>query len=144
MDKREEAQIPTLISNQPRVPSPEPTVVSSKLIMGVGGKKKVLKALKLSEITKPLSTQERQKQMINALKRILQSDEQLTDVKCKLVASILITGSFPIRSFVMMYIKEDIRHRLDLGIHWLFGEYSLCQCYLNMALPTIADSSQDR
>ena len=44
----------------------------------------------------------------------------------------------------MGYIKENIKHRLDLGLHWVFGEYSLRQGFLSKALPVVNDSVTER
>ena len=44
----------------------------------------------------------------------------------------------------MKYIKEDIKNRIDLGLRWIFGEYSLCQGFLSKALPVMQDSSSER
>ena len=45
---------------------------------------------------------------------------------------------------VMEHIKENIKDRLDLGLHWVFGEYSLRQGFLSKALPVIHESPTER
>ena len=97
-----EAPIPTLVSNAPMMMAPPkesllPPLATSKVLMGAGIKKKMLKAVKLSEVTKPLSDSEKAKQVLSALRRILESGDHMSEVKCNLVSSIVITSSFELR-----------------------------------------------
>lgn len=45
---------------------------------------------------------------------------------------------------VMEFIKDDIKNRLDLGLHWIFGEYSLKQGFISKALPIMDESATER
>ena len=44
----------------------------------------------------------------------------------------------------MQFILEDIKSRIDLGIHWMFAEYSLWQGFITKSVPVMNDSGRDR
>jgi hypothetical protein len=67
------------------------------VIPTAGPKRKIVKSLKLSEIVKPLSPEESQKQMMGAVKRILYSSDKLDDVKTRLISSIAVNSTFDVR-----------------------------------------------
>lgn len=60
-------------------------------------KRKITKTLKLSEITKPLTLEENQKQLLSAVKRILYSSDKIDDVKSRLICSIAVSCTFDVK-----------------------------------------------
>ena len=96
--------IPSLISNSGQVPSSlkKDTFGMNKILMSAGvtlqGKKKAPKPVKLSEITKPFSKDDRDHQIYSAVKRILQSNDEWTETKCELISSIVTTSGLSLRS----------------------------------------------
>lgn len=60
-------------------------------------KKKIPKALKLSEVTKPLTQEERQRHLAGAVKRILQTNHSLNSVKVRLICSVAASSTFELR-----------------------------------------------
>ncbi|XP_022217855.2 symplekin [Drosophila obscura] len=90
------------------------------------------KTLKLQEITKPLSRNAKEKFLLDAVKRILNSERQcvkggVSSKRRKLVTVIAATFPDNVRYGIMEFILEDVRQRIDLAFSWLFEEYSLLQ-----------------
>ncbi|XP_055374748.1 symplekin [Condylostylus longicornis] len=90
------------------------------------------KALKLQEITKPISRVEKENFLIKAVKRILNSEGHCTiggvATKRRKILTVM-AATFPdkVREIIFNFIMEDIKNRLDLGFSWLFEEYCLFQ-----------------
>ncbi|XP_030376114.1 symplekin [Scaptodrosophila lebanonensis] len=90
------------------------------------------KALKLQEITKPLSRNVKEQFLLGAVKRILNSERQcimggVAAKRRKLVTVIAATFPDNVRYGILKFILEDIKQRIDLAFSWLFEEYSLLQ-----------------
>lgn len=94
--------------------------------------KQKAKALKLQEITKPLNRQTKEKHLMDAIERILNSERQcnLAGVAAKRRHIItVIAATFPdnARHFIFDFIMQDIKRRIDLAFSWLYEEYCLLQ-----------------
>lgn len=98
-DDNEPTQIPTLVSGSHLSLEKEKklvTVIQPTATLGTS-KKKIPKALKLSEVTKPLTQEERQRHMAAAVKRILQTNQCLNAAKIKLICSVAASSTFELR-----------------------------------------------
>ncbi|ODN04325.1 Symplekin [Orchesella cincta] len=143
-DEIEPMQIPTLGGGGQTLQSEKEKKLSLIQPSTGASKKKIPKALKLSEVTKPLSQDERQRHMAAAIKRILQTNQTLNPSKTRLICAIAANSTFELRYFIMQHIQEDIKNRLELGISWLFTEYCLCQEFVAKAVPMKHESTADR
>lgn len=90
------------------------------------------KTLKLQEITKPLARNVKEKFLLEAVMRILNSERQcimggVAAKRRKLVTVIAATFPDNVRYGIMEFILEDVKQRIDLAFSWLFEEYSLLQ-----------------
>ncbi|XP_064554558.1 symplekin [Drosophila montana] len=90
------------------------------------------KTLKLQEITKPLARNIKEKFLLDAIMRILNSERQcimggVAAKRRKLVTVIAATFPDNVRYGIMEFILSDIKQRIDLAFSWLFEEYSLLQ-----------------
>lgn len=90
------------------------------------------KTLKLQEITKPLARNTKEKFLLDAIIRILNSERQcimggVAAKRRKLVTVIAATFPDNVRYGIMEFILGDIKQRIDLAFSWLFEEYSLLQ-----------------
>lgn len=90
------------------------------------------KTLKLSDVTKPLSRNVKEKFLIDAVQRVLKAEQKCIAggvvVKRRKILTVLaatFTGS--VREAIIGFIMKDIRARLDLAFSWLYEEYSLMQ-----------------
>lgn len=90
------------------------------------------KSMNLSEVTKTLSRAVKEKFLLEAVQRVLKSEQQCVAggvvVKRRKILTVLaatFTGS--VREAIIGYIVKDIRTRLDLAFSWLYEEYSLMQ-----------------
>ncbi|XP_060645288.1 symplekin [Drosophila nasuta] len=90
------------------------------------------KTLKLQEITKPLARNLKEKFLLEAVMRILNSERQcimggVAAKRRKLVTVIAATFPDNVRYGILEFILEDVKQRIDLAFSWLFEEYSLLQ-----------------
>ncbi|XP_068153259.1 symplekin [Drosophila tropicalis] len=90
------------------------------------------KTLKLQEITKPLARNVKEKFLLDAVTRILNSERKcikggVSSKRRKLVTVIAATFPDNVRYGIMEFILDDIKQRIDLAFSWLFEEYSLLQ-----------------
>lgn len=91
------------------------------------------KTLKLQEITtKPFARSVKEKFLLDAIIRILNSERQcimggVAAKRRKLVTVIAATFPDNVRIGIMNFILEDIKQRIDIAFSWLFEEYSLLQ-----------------
>ncbi|XP_043283816.1 symplekin [Venturia canescens] len=91
-----------------------------------------LKALKLSEITKPLARETKEKMLLMAVNRILRAEKSavyggVAMVRSKILTTLAATFNPYIKEAVLRYITDDMRTRLDLAMGWLYEEYALLQ-----------------
>ncbi|XP_043799137.1 symplekin isoform X2 [Apis laboriosa] len=91
-----------------------------------------LKALKLSEVTKPLSKEVKEKMLLMAVNRILLSEKTavfggVAAIRSKILTTLAATFNPYIKEAVLHYITDDMRNRLDLALGWLYEEYALLQ-----------------
>lgn len=95
--------------------------------------KERVKTLKLQEITtKPFARSLKEKFLLDAIVRILNSERQcimggVAAKRRKLVTVIAATFPDNIRIGIMNFILDDIKQRIDIAFSWLFEEYSLLQ-----------------
>ncbi|KAH8417101.1 hypothetical protein KR222_003259 [Zaprionus bogoriensis] len=90
------------------------------------------KTLKLQEITKPFARNVKEKFLLDAIMRILNSERQcikggVAAQRRKLVTVIAATFPENVRTGIMQFILDDIKQRIDIAFSWLFEEYSLLQ-----------------
>ncbi|XP_023289032.1 symplekin [Orussus abietinus] len=91
-----------------------------------------LKSLKLSEVTKPLSKEMKEKMLLMAVNRILFAEKVailggVAPVRSKILTTLAATFNPYIKESVLRYITDDMRTRLDLALGWLYEEYALLQ-----------------
>ncbi|XP_068988767.1 symplekin isoform X1 [Bombus flavifrons] len=91
-----------------------------------------LKALKLSEVTKPLSKEIKERMLLMAVNRILLSEKTavfggVAAIRSKILTTLAATFNPYIKEAVLRYITDDMRNRLDLALGWLYEEYALLQ-----------------
>lgn len=122
-------------------PKPKPAVPPPVL-------KPILKnprTLKLTEITKPLEEEDREKLAVDAVKRILDSEKDAVNggalrARMKIITSIATTFGLKVREAILEYILGDLRQKLGLAMAWLYEEYSILQGFYK--LPEILQHNQ--
>ncbi|KAG8333354.1 hypothetical protein J6590_000498 [Homalodisca vitripennis] len=130
-DEEEDKQrIATLVQGvvggpPPAVPPP-PTLNLSNI------KHPKRRALKLSEITRPMDERKRQKMTVDAVRRILRTEKNalfggVFPLYTKMVATLGTTSGEDVKQTVLEFIMEDLRKRLHLALAWLYEEYSYMQ-----------------
>ncbi|XP_066581188.1 symplekin [Prorops nasuta] len=97
-----------------------------------------VKSLKLSEITKPLPRDMKEKMLLMAVNRILQAEMTavhggVASVRSKILTTLAATFNPFVKEVVLHYITEDLRSRLDLAMGWLYEEYALLQGFQRRA-----------
>lgn len=90
------------------------------------------KTLKLQEVTKPFSRQQKEKFLLDAVKRILISEWQcilggVSSKRRKLLTVMAATFPDNVRYFIFDFLMKDIKQRIDLAFSWLYEEYCLLQ-----------------
>ncbi|EFN68192.1 Symplekin [Camponotus floridanus] len=91
-----------------------------------------LKALKLTEVTKPLSKETKERMLLMAVNRILLSEKTavlggVAAIRSKILTTLAATFNPYIKEAIRRYIIDDMRNRLDLALGWLYEEYALFQ-----------------
>ena len=114
-------------SKDPRTKKNEPVTLQPA---GMSKKPTRTRTLKLGEITKPLSSDERHKIMIAALKRILNSEKSaivggVPKIRIKMITTLAAQFGSDLKSLLIEFIFQDLQKRADLAFSWLFEEY----CY---------------
>ncbi|XP_073827716.1 symplekin scaffold protein [Musca autumnalis] len=94
--------------------------------------KQKAKALKLQEITKTFSRQMKEKFLMDAVQRILNSERQciiggVSAKRRKLLTVMAATFPDNVRYHIFDFIMLDIKQRIDLAFSWLYEEYCLLQ-----------------
>jgi len=90
------------------------------------------KALKLAEITKPLTDPTRTTMLQNALQRILKAEKAaivggIPGARNKIISTLAATLSSDVRGILLDFIFDDLGSRADLAFSWLFEEYCFYQ-----------------
>ncbi|XP_045499510.1 symplekin isoform X1 [Colias croceus] len=106
-----------------QVPPPTPSVPKLK---------QKVKLLKLQEITRPVPKEIKERMMIQAVARILNSEKEAAiggaaQIRAKFITIFASSYSPDIRDLVMNYILDDPVSRIDLGLSWLYEEYAYMQ-----------------
>ncbi|XP_065355238.1 symplekin [Calliphora vicina] len=94
--------------------------------------KQKAKALKLQEVTKPFTRPQKEKFLMDAVKRILHAERQCivggVSAKRRKILTVM-AATFPdnVRYYIFEFIMMDIKQRIDLAFSWLYEEYCLLQ-----------------
>lgn len=91
-----------------------------------------IKTLKLSEVTKPLSTKLREQLLIDAVHRVLKAEKYSfrsgqSHVPHKIITTLASTFSASVREAILQFLLGDMRSHMDLALAWLYEEYSIMQ-----------------
>ncbi|XP_058793524.1 symplekin [Phymastichus coffea] len=91
-----------------------------------------VKALKLSEVTKPLTNNIRDKMLLMAVDRILGTEKSViiggvSNIRLKILTTLAATFNPYVKELILRHITEDMRTRLELAMCWLYEEYALLQ-----------------
>ncbi|XP_014229710.1 symplekin [Trichogramma pretiosum] len=91
-----------------------------------------LKSLKLSEVTKPMAKEARDKMLLMAVNRILATEKSVilggvANVRIKILTTLAATFNPYVKEAIINHITEDIRSRIELAFSWLYEEYALLQ-----------------
>jgi len=129
-EKQKIQKIPSLlqgVAGGPAPPVPPPPMLNLSTI-----KHPKRRALKLSEITRPMDERKRQKMAVDAVRRILSTEKNAVNggvfpLYTKMIATIGTTSNEDIKRAVLDYITDDLRKRLHLALAWLYEEYSYMQ-----------------
>ncbi|EFA02993.1 Symplekin-like Protein [Tribolium castaneum] len=103
-----------------------------------------IKTLKLSEITKPIEKETKEKLLIGSINRLLTADK--TAAKClyqKLITTIAACFSPTVRQTVLAFLLSDLRSHIDLALAWLFEEYGILQGFSRVP-PLRKDTKLDK
>lgn len=98
-----------------------------------------IKTLKLSEITRPVNIELREKLLISSVQRLLQAEKAaskvgVAHVRYKIVTTLACMFSSPVRKTILMFLFDDMRCHMDLALAWLYEEYSLMQGFNRMSI----------
>ena len=92
------------------------------------------KMLKLSEVTKPLSVDTRQKMVVGAVQRILSAEKAavvggVPGVRNKIIATLAasLSEDKQARTILLDFIFADLSSRVELAFSWLYEEYCMFQ-----------------
>lgn len=90
------------------------------------------KSIKLTEVTKPISTDMKEKLIYGAVERILNSERAsiesgATNQRIKMITSFAVSYGLKVRELVLGHILKDLPSQIDLALYWLFEEYSYMQ-----------------
>ena len=92
------------------------------------------KMLKLSEVTKPLASDTRDRMVLSAVQRILNAEKAavvggVPAVRNKIVATLAasLSQDKKSRSMLLDFIFSDLTNRADLAFSWLYEEYCMLQ-----------------
>lgn len=103
-----------------------------------------LKTLKLSEITKPLEKDVKEKLLIGSINRLLKADKTADrSLYQKLITTVAACFSPTVRQTVLTFLLSDLRTHVDLALAWLFEEYSILQGFSRIP-PLRKDSKLDK
>ncbi|XP_046384169.1 symplekin [Ischnura elegans] len=97
-----------------------------------------IKTLKLSEITKALEPEERERSVALAVGRILRAERScatlsgVSPVRNKILTVIAAQFDENVGDAVRDFILEDLKNRTDLAFAWLYEEYSFMQGFSRM------------
>ncbi|KAJ8940017.1 hypothetical protein NQ314_010848 [Rhamnusium bicolor] len=87
-----------------------------------------IKTLKLSEITKPLEKDVKERLLVSSVKRLLYSDKPASKLLHQKVVTTLATCfSKVVRDAVLTFLLSDLRSNVNTALAWLFDEYSIMQ-----------------
>ncbi|KAK3928171.1 Symplekin [Frankliniella fusca] len=98
--------------------------------------KQKARALKLAEITRPLSQEMKTKMCLSAVKRILNAEKTavfggVNAIRNKIIVTLASTYNSDVRGDILQFVVDDLQNRLDLelAISWLYEEYSQMQSF---------------
>nr|CAD7265235.1 unnamed protein product [Timema shepardi] len=110
--------------------------------------KQRIKTLKLSEITRPLDVETTDRMLTGSIHRILRAEREaafggVSSIRHKMITTIASTFNKLVREEVLVYLLEDLKTRLDLGLAWLYEEYSYMQGFNRVPSFLKKDQSPD-
>ncbi|CAG9771248.1 unnamed protein product [Ceutorhynchus assimilis] len=86
------------------------------------------KALKLAEVTKPLSKDVKEKLLVSAVRRLLLCDKSKSKaLQQKIITTLASNFNAAVRETVLTFLLGDLRNNVDTALAWLFEEYSIIQ-----------------
>lgn len=84
--------------------------------------------MKLSEITKPIEKDVKQRLLISSVNRLLYHDKSQNKLlHQKIVTTLATCFNKSVRDTVLAYLMSDLRCNVDTALAWLFEEYSIMQ-----------------
>jgi len=89
-------------------------------------------ALKLSDITRPLSESTKKSMILDAFRRMLKSEKAaavggIPLMRSKIITSLAASFSPDVRGVLLDFIFEDLNGRVDMAFGWLYEEYCFYQ-----------------
>ncbi|XP_047132295.1 symplekin isoform X1 [Hydra vulgaris] len=117
------------IKNQPRSIRDIAADLKSGSKLDVSGARlRKIKPFRLQDVVQVLSSEDRNKMLVAAYKRILQSDKQAVVSGCTVERNKILVGLAmqfygELTDILIHFVMEDFRTRIDLGILWLYQEY---------------------
>ncbi|XP_034233611.1 symplekin [Thrips palmi] len=113
--------------------------------------KQKARALKLAEITRPLSPEMKTKMCLSAVKRILNAEKiamfgGVNSIRNKIIVTLASTYNADVRRDILKFVLEDLQNRLDLelAISWLYEEYSMMQSFTKKPVFTTDEDSASK
>ncbi|XP_039293523.1 symplekin [Nilaparvata lugens] len=109
--------------------------------------KRSRRSLKLNEITKPLTRENREAMSVAAVKRILVSEKRaiaggVLSLRCKMVATMATSFNPVIRQAILDHILSDVKNNLLLGLSCLYEEYAYLQSFKRLPSALIPDQKK--
>lgn len=113
--------------------------------------KQKARALKLAEITRPLTPDMKTKMCLSAVNRILNAEKiamfgGVNSVRNKIIVTLASTYNADVRNDILKFVLEDLQNRLDLelAISWLYEEYSMMQSFTRKPVFTTDEESASK
>lgn len=92
-----------------------------------------IRTLKLSEITKPLPKDAKEKLLIGSVKRMLKPHQSANKLlHQKIITTLATSFNYTVRDTILTHILNDLRSTIDIALAWLFEEYSIMQVKFNL------------
>ncbi|XP_060516392.1 symplekin [Cylas formicarius] len=87
-----------------------------------------IKSLKLTEVTKPLPKDIKEKLLVGSVKRLLLIDKTKSNgLHQKIITTLASSFTATVRETILTYLLSDLRSNIDTVLAWLFEEYSIMQ-----------------
>ena len=147
-EKRNQIPLPKVDSDDEQEPIPDKINViggvdplvdnrpkDKVLLLPAGMSKKrstITRSLKLNEITKSLTPEDKSNLMLKAAHRIFKAEKMASDagigeMRSKIISTLGSRFSIMPKSALLTYICSDFNKRIDLAFSWLYEEFCLYQ-----------------